>query len=315
MADWSFEVLKRQAVELGLTGDCVEDYIKEKQAIFREERAKEREIEKYRYEVEKAKLDLEREKVKANRDIELAKLNGQGAIALSTNCDGVKRPSLPMYKEGEDMANYLLRFERIAGLLNVDKSSYAVRLGSLLTDKAAEIYISLSPDITSDYTLLKSALLKGFSKTASSYRSDFRSAKLKYGETFQQFTIQLDNLFDLWIGSCEVTEDYESLRSFMILDQFISALSPELRMFIKEHNVTKLDEAVSLADNWSSAHGSYPKRNPDKGKDVKDGTPKYPVTREPEKSKVKRDYSKAICHFCNEPGHIKPNCPNNPANY
>ena len=135
------------------------------------------------------------------------------------------------------MASYLVRFERVAGLLNVDKAYYAVRLGSLLTGKAAEIYISLSPEITSDFASLKTALLKGFSRTSSSYRSEFRSTKLKYGETFQQLVIQLGNLFDLWVGSCEVTKD-KSLRSFMILDQFLASLAPEVRMFVKERNVT-----------------------------------------------------------------------------
>ena len=47
----------------------------------------------------------------------------------------------------------------------MDLASYAVRLGSLLTGKAAEMYTSLSADVTKDYKLLKKALLTGFNKT------------------------------------------------------------------------------------------------------------------------------------------------------
>jgi len=59
-----------------------------------------------------------------------------------------------VYTDGEDIANYLVRFERVAALLNVDVDTYAVRLGSLLTGKAADIYTSLSPEITSKYECL-----------------------------------------------------------------------------------------------------------------------------------------------------------------
>ena len=68
-------------------------------------------------------------------------------------------------QDGEDITSYLSRFERVAELLDVDPASYAVRLGSLLTGKAAEMYTSLSADVTKDYKLLKKALLTGFNKT------------------------------------------------------------------------------------------------------------------------------------------------------
>lgn len=73
--------------------------------------------------------------------------------------------------------------------MNVSNDTYAVRLGSLLTGKAADIYASLSPEITSEYQNLKKALLKGFSKTPNGYRNDFRQSKIKSGETFQQFAV------------------------------------------------------------------------------------------------------------------------------
>ena len=66
----------------------------------------------------------------------------------------------------------------------MDLASYAVRLGSLLTGKAAEMYTSLSADVTKDYKLLKKALLTGFNKTSDGYRAEFRNVKISLGETF-----------------------------------------------------------------------------------------------------------------------------------
>lgn len=314
MSDLSFEVLKHQAEQLGLTGEAVAQYVVNQQTIGREERAKEREIEKIKYEAEKYKLDVEHEKVKLEHELELARLNNPSAPEVRCEVERAVRPNLPVYTEGEDIANYLVRFERVAALLNVDVDTYAVRLGSLLTGKAADIYTSLSPEITSKYECLKKALLRGFSKTPDGYRNDFRQSKIKTGESFQQFAVQLGRMFDLWINSRNIVTDYNSLRSFMILDQFVASLPAEIRMFVKEHNVSNLDDAVQLADNWASAHGRYAKSDiaTDSGK--RNVTVKSPVSQTPDNAYVKKD-SKIRCHYCGEFGHIKPKCPKNPFNF
>lgn len=48
----------------------------------------------------------------------------------------------------------------MADFFNTKKESYAVRLGSLLTGKAVDVYTSLSPEISKDYDLLKKSLLQ-----------------------------------------------------------------------------------------------------------------------------------------------------------
>ena len=147
MADYSFAVLKQQADELGLAGEDAVKYVLNQQAAGRDERAKEREflsgereVQIARWEAEKAKLELEKEKVKSETELEVARLGGSRS-APPVYTEGVVRPTLPVYKDGEDVAGYLTRFERVAALLDLNKASYAVRLGSLLTGKAAEVYI------------------------------------------------------------------------------------------------------------------------------------------------------------------------------
>ena len=166
---------------------------------------------------------METEKERERREFEIAKLKAETELAQAraaggvTNptfhyTDAVARPKLPTYTDGEDIASYFVRFERVADLLNISRDTYAVRLGSLLTGKPVEIYTSLSPEITQDYDLLKQALLKGFNKTPDAYRLDFRRAKIRVGENFQQFSIHLGRLFDYWIKSCDVPNQYDSLR-------------------------------------------------------------------------------------------------------
>ncbi|XP_069984660.1 uncharacterized protein [Penaeus vannamei] len=199
--------------------------------------------------------------------------------------------------------NYIAHFK---------EETYAIRLGSLLTVKAVDIYTSLPPETTADYQLLKKALLRGYSKTPASYRNDFRTAKIKSGETYEQFAIRLGRLFDYWVDSHNITKDYASLCDFMLLDQLMSSISPDLRVFVKEHNVSSLADAVSLSDNWSSAHSAYPRsfQSSEQGKRSVAPKPQTPV-----QSALRRDFSSVKCHGCGDIGHIRSRCPKNPLAY
>ena len=159
--------------------------------------------------------------------------------------DHASLPKLPMLKDGDNITSFFVRFERIADLLRINPNHYAVRLVTLLLGLAVDIYAALSPDITGDYSLLKKTLLAGYNKTPESYRFDIRQLKIGYQETYQQFSIQLGRNFDNWVQSRSLPKTYEDLSSFVIADQFISSLPPDLRLFIKEHNVSAINEMVS----------------------------------------------------------------------
>ena len=186
----TLEELKAQAITLGLSGNDIGRFVLRQQTYKREERAIEREREREEKEREEREKERqlerergEREEREKKREFELAKLrlakeSAEAKPALLYHDSSVRGSKFPTFQEGEDIASYLTRFERIATLLKVKGSSLAVRLGSLLTGKAAELYSSLDTDTISDFTLLKQALLTGFDKTPERYRQDFRSNKI-----------------------------------------------------------------------------------------------------------------------------------------
>ncbi|XP_076039591.1 uncharacterized protein LOC143024613 isoform X1 [Oratosquilla oratoria] len=331
----SVQELKEQAIALGLAGGDVGKYVIEQQAIEREEREKERRAKKEEIEhktrlaeieAEKAKIEAEREKAKIEAEKEKAKIEAEKELELAritatkqptaTPHDSVSRPQLPLLQEGEDIASYLNRFERIAELLKLSSDSYAVRLGTLLTGKAADMYISLSPEITKNYELLKKALLSGFNKTPDGYRVDFRNAKISPGETFLQFSFQLTRLFQAWLDSSEVGNTFNDLKDFMILDQFLSSLHPDLRAFIKERRPSTLTEAIRLADDWTSAHPNLPRTSiPNAKKFSRPPKPPKVTTVTPNPSSGRKDPPPLTCHGCGEIGHIRPRCPRNPRTF
>ena len=318
----SIQDLKEQAEILGLKGDDIAKFVLQQQAYQREERARERE------EREKERQREEREsehkiklaEIQANKEIELARVTAPSQPISDPVVDPVSRPKLPLLQDGEDINSYLNRFERVAELLNVRQDSYAVRLGSLLTGKAAELYTSLSADVTKDYDLLRKALLTGFNKTPDGYRAEFRNAKISSGETFQQFSSHLTRLFQAWLEASEIGNTFADLKEFMILDQFLSSLHPDLRTFLKERRPTALKDAIKLADDWTSAHPTLPRAATTgfrKATRPSQLSPSNKATPAPSNSASgRKDTSSSVtCHGCGEVGHIRPRCPKNPRNY
>ncbi|XP_045134079.1 uncharacterized protein LOC123517739 [Portunus trituberculatus] len=308
---------RAQADALGLEGAELGQYVLQQQAIERDQRATEREEKRLLAEREEraAERDFQLAKLQAEKEIQLARSTGQGKVSTSS-CENVRGPKLPTYQEGDDISNFLVRFERVAELLQIDKDSYAARLGCLLTGKATELYTSLSADITEDYALLKKALLTGFSKTADNYRLEFRQARIRVGENYQQFSVHLTRLFQAWSEASDVAHTFEGLKKFILLDQFLTNLSPDLRVFIKERRPTDLPDAVRLADDWSSARHAYPKAYSSSSRGTSKAASGVSPTSsqgDSSKSSVQSTPKKITCHQCGEDGHIRPRCPKNPA--
>lgn len=332
--DLSLENLKAQAVSLNLEGEEIVKFIYNQQEIAREERARDRELQmaqvnlerdREKFAAEKHRLELEHEaekhRLQLEHDLQIAQLgkttsSSQGS---STSVD-VSNSSLPVYREGEDIDLYLLRFERAASLLKMEKDHYAITLGILLRGKYADVYNALPADATKNYDQLKKELLKGYRVTSDMHRHNFRAAKISAGETYEDFSILLGCLFDQWIDSYGIEHSYESLRSYMILDQFLASLTYDVRSYIKEHNARTLTDAVALADKWSATiqncnpksvqcplrvkiSGAIPKTT-DQPQTSRSNSPQSRSS-----SYVKQDHSKLICHGCGKRGHIRPHCP------
>ena len=94
-----------------------------------------------------------------------------------------------------------------------------------------------------------------------------------------------------------VDQTYESLRLAMIGDQFLSSLTPDVRMFVRERKPSDPMRMAELADNYASARNSYPKSKAKSAPSDKQNE----TVNSPDRN-VK-------CYSCGLNGHKRNNCP------
>ena len=299
---------------MGLAGKDLMDFVKDQQSADRDARAQLRDEEKLEKERERAEREVERA-----HQLEIARLNAQAAENSRSNNAECERPRIPTYDDKEDFSSFIIRFERVCKLTEVPEDSYAVRLGSSLRGKAAELYSSLSPEITEDYNNLKKAMLMGFNKTAESYRLEFRSAK-RTDETYLQFSQTLRRKLEFWLAAAEVPRTLSELVNFFILDQFMASLPTELRTFLKEKGKLSITDAANAADNWSIAHpikqrpkfsNNYSNAfvDPNKVYQESKSKPNTNTNTNNNSNNNSRSHDNLTCHNCGVIGHIRTNCP------
>ena len=275
----SAQVLKQEAEDIGFEGKDILEYVKEQQKLDREERAAWREAQKMQVQadVELAKIRAEAEekrradeikvqmaKIEAEKELTLRemelKAQDQASASLAAtppprNKDA-KSPKLPSFiDEKDELDSYLLRFERYAENASWEKDTWAIKLSTLLTGRAMDVYTRMSDADASDYDKLKKALLTRYNYTEDGYRKRFREATPETEETPDQFVIRLKNYLAKWLElSGSSPQNFDALVDLIVKEQFINACSEDLAMYLLERGPKDLVELTTWAQKYLIAH-------------------------------------------------------------
>ena len=164
----STQVLKQEAEDIGLQGKDIAQYVKEQQALDREERAAWREVQERQVEIRIAELQAEdkkradeshikiqigqieaakgQAKIEADKELALKELelkaqqNQACSILAATSTPrnkDAKSPKLPSFiDEKDELDSYLLRFKHYAENASWEKDTWAIKLSALLSPEA-----------------------------------------------------------------------------------------------------------------------------------------------------------------------------------
>ncbi|KAK7922269.1 hypothetical protein WMY93_009171 [Mugilogobius chulae] len=224
-------------------------------------------------------------------------------------------PKIPPYQTGEDIENYLLRFERIAKTWKWPETEWACRLVPLLSGKALEAYTAMDEDEAHCYRDLKAALLVKFDVSPETYRQRFRSTIVPSRETPTETYHRLKSLYRRWVRPDQLTK--EQIGELIILEQLLHVLPSDVRTWVKEHEPEDGLTAARLALQYQNARRGGPPRfssaprpfhqpaparpNRETNQDTR-GTPSSATTQQAPGKPI-------VCYYCQQPGHKASVCP------
>ncbi|KAH6940368.1 hypothetical protein HPB50_027099 [Hyalomma asiaticum] len=121
------------------------------------------------------------------------------------------RDLLQPYKMGEDIALFLINFERSCARAGFDRATWPQKLLTVLPCEAAGTLARLPETDADDYNKIKAALLKKFRLSAEAFRCWFRDAQKITGETFQEFAFNMKADLVEWLKGEGVYEDRDKV--------------------------------------------------------------------------------------------------------
>ncbi|XP_072246328.1 uncharacterized protein nfic isoform X1 [Leuresthes tenuis] len=232
-------------------------------------------------------------------------------------------PKLQKLTSEDDIEHFLVTFERIAAACRWPQTDWVFRLIPLLTGKARGAYVNMDVDESLDYNEVKKAILGKYDFNPETYRQRFRSLYVQPGESPKELYVRLKELYGKWIQPKGKT--VQEIGEMIILEQYLRLLSPELQVWIKEHNPKNAAEAASFADmfvaarrkgqSWSNTvikdkgtHRPPPPQYHQRAASVS----KSPIRDDQQEHTFAKPVRRTpVCYLCGQEGHTKPMCPRN----
>ena len=135
---------------------------------------------------------------------------------------------VPAFQEKE-VAKYFLHFEKIATSLEWPRDVWMLLLQSVLVGKAREVYSAMSLEHSSQYDLVKKAVLKAYELVPEVYGQNFRNYKKVDKHTYTEFAREKEALLHRWCASKEIAKDFEKLKQLILIEEFRHVYPPILR--------------------------------------------------------------------------------------
>ena len=189
--------------------------------------------------------------------------------------------------------------------------------------KAREAYSSLSVEQSSDYEIVKREILKAYELVPEAYCLKFREMKCREGQTFLEFARQKETLFNRWCSSQQIGNSFEKLKQLILLEEFKSCVSANIKAYLEEQKVEELHRATTLSGNYKLTHQSFSSASD--RKDLVSSRPRGSFnsahsdvsgrvsnqSREQEQTGQRRGMvsrSGPVCAYCKRKGHLLSEC-------
>ena len=178
------------------------------------------------------------------------------------------------------------------------------------------------------------------------YRQKFRAARKNHDQTHVEFARLQKQLFDRWLTSKNVKQDFKKFEQLILIEQFKQCVHTDIKTHLDEREIDNVHMAATLADDFALTHklssnsggpnrfGQSQRNFASRPNNYRPVQNKSSSAESPASSDQKyrpQSYSQGnrissgpnaksnsgssdnirktmVCHFCKIPGHVQSNC-------
>ncbi|PIK52038.1 putative retrotransposon [Apostichopus japonicus] len=166
---------------------------------------------------------------------------------------------VPKFTEIE-VDKYFRHFEKVAANMKWPKEVWTLLLQSSFVGKAREVYSALPMEKSENYDEVKQAILKAYELVPEAYRQKFRGARKNDNQTHVEFARIKEQMFDRWLHSKDVGENFVKLRQLFLIEEFKRCIHPDIKTHIDERMIDTLHAAATKADDYALTHKLSPNK-------------------------------------------------------
>ncbi|XP_048345114.1 zinc finger and SCAN domain-containing protein 22-like [Sphaerodactylus townsendi] len=148
----------------------------------------------------------------------------------------------------DDAKAFLASFEQVAEACQWPKEEWVARLLPALSGEAKQAYSRLDLRDREDYGKLKAAILRGDAVSREKKRQHFRHFCYLEAEGPRGTYSRLQELCRRWLKVERHSK--EQILEFLILEQFLTILPPEVQNWVREREPETCSQAVALAEDF-----------------------------------------------------------------
>ena len=109
-----------------------------------------------------------------------------------------------------------------------------------------------------NYDKLKAKVLKAYELVPEAYRQKFRSCSKSESMSYVEFAHEKEQLFDKWVTSKGIGEEYGKLRELLLVEEFKRHIHKDIQTHLNEAKINTLHEAATSADDYALTHKLTP---------------------------------------------------------